>query len=472
MTLSYRAAIDQLLSLADFERKSRAGEPPDWHMRRMEALLARVGDPHLTAPVVHVAGSKGKGSTSAMAASCLRAARYRTGLYTSPHLHKFTERIQVDGEPVPDETFASLVERLWPDVQAIGAQGTLGHVSVFELLTAMAFVHFRDIRCDAAVIEVGLGGRLDATNLVSPAVSVITPISLDHVRILGDTIPKIASEKAGIIKPGKPVVLGRQEPAARRVFEAVARERHSPLTDALSSVVLISEAPPSEGPQEFVLKGRLGDYNITLPMLGPHQIDNARTAVAAVETLTARGLDIPPAAIERGLAEVKWPARTEVITLGPPLVLADGAHNDASALALVATLRKHFPGRTPVIYIIGGTSGHDFTDTVRTLIRHSAPSPEAVRLVITQSRHPKAIPAADFAAALERDKVAVAAVTPDTGSALVTARRMAEGPGMVVATGSLFVASEVIEIIRGIEPELYPDLKGPFTLPYTATAGV
>ena len=473
MPFTYREAIDRMLTLADFERKSRAGEPPDWHLKRMEALLARLGNPHLAVPAVHVAGSKGKGSTSAMIASCLRAAGYRTGLYTSPHLHRFTERIQVDGQHISEEAFASLIERLWPDVKAIAAGDMLGRVSVFEILTAMAFVHFRDARCGAAVIEVGMGGRLDATNLVRPAVSVITPISLDHVLILGDTIAKIALEKAGIIKPGVDAVTGRQEPEARRVFETVAREKQAPLTDSMSAVVLVSEEPPSEGPQRFVLLGRHGEYHITLPLLGPHQIDNARAAVAALEALAAQGFKVTAASVERGLREVKWPARAEIVTPGPPLVLADGAHNDASARALAATIERHFASRSPLVFIIGGTAGHDYTATARTLMRHGgAPGrPGGVKLVVTQSRHPKAVPAADFAAALERDKVTVAASSPDTSSALETARRLAGPHGIVVATGSLFIAAEAIELLKGIRPELYPDLKGPFTLPY-AGAGV
>ena len=212
--MDYRSAIERLLTLADFERKSRAGEPPDFHLRRMERLLAQLGDPHLATPVIHVAGSKGKGSTCALISSALASNGLRTGLYTSPHLHRFTERIRIDGAPVETGVFADLIGRLWPEVTAIERRGDLGRVSVFEMLTAMAFVHFRDVSTDCAVIEVGLGGRLDATNLVQPEVSVITPVGLDHVAVLGDTVEKIAAEKAGIIKPGVPVVTSLQHPDA------------------------------------------------------------------------------------------------------------------------------------------------------------------------------------------------------------------------------------------------------------------
>jgi dihydrofolate synthase/folylpolyglutamate synthase len=467
MPFSYRDALDRLLTLADFERKSRAGEPPDWHLRRMEALLGRLDNPHLAAPVVHVAGSKGKGSTSAMVASMLGAAGYRAGLYISPHLHRFTERIQVGREQVSETAFAGLLARLWPAVDAIGAEGALGRVSVFELLTAMAFVHFRAVGCDAAVIEVGLGGRLDATNLVRPAVSVITPISLDHVKVLGDTLAKIAFEKAGIIKPGAPAVIGRQDAQARRVFETVARERGAALVDALSEVALISQDAPSEGPQKFTLRGRLGQYVVTLPLLGLHQVDNARLAVAAIEQLERCGFSVRPDAIEAGLRDVRWPARAEVVSEGPPLVLADGAHNDASASALVAAVNRHFPERSPLVFLTGGTSGHDFAATARVFAHAGG------RFVVTQSRHPRAVPAAEFAAALERQGARVAAVEEDAAGALAVATRLAGGRrGMVVATGSLFIAAEIRELLLGIEPELYPDLKGPLTQPYTAGAAV
>jgi dihydrofolate synthase/folylpolyglutamate synthase len=463
MPLTYRQSLDQLLSLADFERKSRASEPPDWHLQRMGALLESLGDPHLAVPVVHVAGSKGKGSTSAMAAAVLRAAGYRTGLYISPHLHTFVERIQADGAPVSPEGFAGLVERLWPHTDAIAARGDLGRVSVFELLTAMAFVYFRDMRCEVAVVEVGLGGRLDATNLVRPAVSVITPISLDHVQVLGDTIARIAAEKAGIIKAGAPVVTGRQLPDARRVFEATAAQRGAPLIDAIDAVALESEGEPSEGPQSFSLRGKGGAYHISLPLLGPHQIDNARTAIAAVEALMQQGFKIRARDVEAGLAQVRWPGRAEVVSNGPPLVLADGAHNDASAHALVATLRRHFPNRRPAVFLFGGTSGHDYAVTARILTGEGADA-----LVATQSRHPRAVDAPRLAADLTSGGVRVSGVEPSLADGLAAARRLAGETGIVVATGSLFVAAETIELVRGMEPELYPDLRGPYMRPYTA----
>ena len=462
--MDYRSTIERLLTLADFERKSRAGEPPDFHLRRMERLLAQLGDPHLAIPVIHVAGSKGKGSTCALISSALASNGLRTGLYTSPHLHRFTERIRIDGAPVETGVFADLIGRLWPEVTAIERRGDLGRVSVFEMLTAMAFVHFRDVAADSAVIEVGLGGRLDATNLVLPAVSVITPIGLDHVAVLGDTIEKIAAEKAGIIKPGVQVVSSAQRPEAARVIRQTAASAGSRLIDAPTAVRVVDVSHDGWKPQRVGYESGRGRYDIELPLLGAHQIENARTAIAALEALDSFGLE--PAKVSAGFSGVVWPARAEVVDTGPPVVLADGAHNADSGRALCSTLRRHFDAYKDVILLVGGTTGHDMTAVVSEL---AALCP---RVVVTRSRHPKAVQPDDFAAAVKRDNVLVAAVTADVASALEAAYRMAVPETLIVATGSLFVAAEVIEHVRGIEPELYPDLRGPFTQPYTAESNV
>lgn len=197
MSLNYKESVAKLLSLSDFERKARRDEPPTFHLRRTSELLSELGDPHLAVPVIHVAGTKGKGSVCAMITSGLAASGYKTGLFTSPHLHKITERISVDTESISEDTFISLVERLWPIAELVSTRGDSGMVSVFEFLNVMAFLHFAEVGTDAAVIEVGLGGRLDSTNVVKPEVSVITSIGLDHMAVLGDTLTAIAGEKAG-----------------------------------------------------------------------------------------------------------------------------------------------------------------------------------------------------------------------------------------------------------------------------------
>ena len=502
----YMEAVNRLLSLADFERKSRANQPPDWHLRRVERLMEMLGDPHLATPVVHVAGSKGKGSTCAMIAAGLNAAGYRTGLYTSPHLHSFTERIRVDGSNVSKSEFADLVDELWPSVAAIEKQGDLGVVSVFEMLTAMAFVHFRSIGADYAVIETGLGGRLDATNVVDPEVAVITPISLDHVRILGDTVSQIAGEKAGIIKPDKPTVVAKNHAAAWRVFRERAYEVGSELVSACAPTGVLAGEDQLSGDlrQEFVLKRwrapeamvskaalrmppdpGLVDVKIRSPLLGMHQIDNARTAAATLNVLYRHGHKFDVNSAIQGIGNVSWPCRTEVLEIESwPSVVLDGAHNDASLKALRETISRiggrygggRVNGRTdgdstvglrpglgaPYILIVGATEGHEFEKMAKELAESASCT------IATQSRHPKSSPAARLADSARKQGLDSTTI-PSVAEALNEAKRLVEANpeiGLIVVTGSLFVAAEAREHLLGIEPEIYEDLKQPYMLTY------
>lgn len=421
----------------------------------METLLGLMGDPHLPITTVHVAGTKGKGSTCAMIAAASTAHGIRTGLYTSPHLHSFRERIQVDAQPISEIDFATLIDDLWGHVEAVAALGDRGTVTVFEMLTAMAFEHFRRRRCELQVIEVGLGGRLDATNLVMPHVSVITPVGLDHVAVLGDTIPKIAAEKAGIIKPGVPVVMGRQTTEARIVIADVSRKNGSQLIDAMASAPVDNNTAQITGNrQHFTVRTSKSSYTVDLPLLGSHQVDNARTAICALETLEAAGVAFNSAAIERGLANTSWPARFQVLSTAGPAVVVDGAHNVDSALALRATFEARFPVRGRLIMVYGGTRGHDATETACQL------APLKPLVITTRTRHPKAIDPVELGVALRGHEIEVAAISPSTSAAYQAALTMAGPSDVILGTGSLFVAAEMIETVLGIDPELYPALRG------------
>lgn len=478
----YMGAVNRLLSLADFERKSRANQPPDWHLRRVEHLMEMLDYPHRATPVVHVAGSKGKGSTCAMIAAGLTTAGLRTGLYTSPHLHTFTERIRVDGENVAKSTFVDLIDELWPRVSEIEQRHDLGVVSVFEMLTAMSFVHFRRIEADFAVIETGLGGRLDATNVVDPEVSVITSISLDHVRILGDTVSQIAGEKAGIIKPGKPSVIAKNHAAAWSVFRERADEVGTEVISACATVPVSHkvERPRNDLRQNFVLNPwraptsmisaealrvppdpGLVDVEVQSPLLGSHQVDNARTAAATFNVLYRRGHEFDVNAAIRGIANVKWPCRTEVLDIDDwPTVILDGAHNDASLKALNETIQRHFGAN--YLLVIGATEGHEFEKMAIELAR------AAVRTIATQSRHPKSS-RADRLADQARKSGLEFLVRCNVVEALLEAKRIAaktREAEFIVVTGSLFVAAEAREHLLGIEPEIYEDLKQSYVMPY------
>jgi dihydrofolate synthase/folylpolyglutamate synthase len=453
MSLTYAESVSKLLSLADFERKSRQFEPPSFHLKRTYALLSELGDPHLAVPAIHVAGTKGKGSVCAMTAAALTACGLKTGLFISPHLHRITERICVDMDPISEETFTTLVERIWPIAERIGERGDSGMVSVFEFQTVMAFLHFAEVGADASVIEVGLGGRLDSTNVLRPEVSVITPIGLDHVAILGDTIAAIAGEKAGIIKPGIPVVTAKQRPEAMEVIQRVAAGNLAPLIQS-TDIQLIESEPCGHGPQKLRLRGKLGEYDVRMPLLGEHQVGNTRVAISALEAFASRARPLRPERIAAGLSAVEWPARVQLLEAGPPALIADGAHNADSAEALRAAIGRHFGTPSDLVLILGATAGHDHLAVANSF------ADLGPKVIVTSSRHPKSVPPEDFARALTAARINISGVTSDTQAALDTARGVVGPGGMIIAAGSLFVAAEVIEAVRGIEPEIYPDLRG------------
>ncbi|HXY74762.1 MAG TPA: Mur ligase family protein, partial [Dehalococcoidales bacterium] len=303
-------ALDYIYSFIDFERQGLKA-PRNWDLRRVQALLSLVGDPHLKSKTIHIAGSKGKGSVAAMIASVLTASGYKTGLYTSPHLHQFNERIQIDRRQITDDEIVRLVNLIKPYVEAINEENKYGKLTTFEIITALGFLHFAVNKVDFQVIETGLGGRLDATNVVhQPEVCVITSISYEHTEILGDTLTKIATEKAGIIKPGSTVVVSPQTDEAATVFKKVAVERNSRLIEVGREVTYRDLGFDGEK-QNLIVKGRLAEYRFSIPLLGQHQLDNAATAVAALEVLKERGHDIPVNGIINGMAQVTWEARLQ-----------------------------------------------------------------------------------------------------------------------------------------------------------------
>jgi len=429
----FQAAVDYVLRFADYERLSRSAIVFD--LARVEALLSRVGEPHLKAKSVHVAGTKGKGSTSAMIASVLTASGYRTGLYTSPHLLTIRERIQVDGMSISEDEFAAVAEKLKPEVEAVNRFNIMGELTTFEILTVMAFVYFAQKAVDFQVMEVGLGGRLDATNVVRPEVCIITSISLDHTEVLGDTIALIAGEKAGIIKPGVTVVSAPQSPEAAAVIERVCREKGSTLI-RVGREVAWRDHRQSDSGQSFHLKGIRGNYKFTLPLLGEYQLDNAAAAVAALETLANQGARITPQSIAKGLLQVHWPGRLQVLQRHP-LFIVDGAHNDDSARKLREALRQYF--RFDKAILIFGAS-HE--KNIATMVAELVPLFSSV--IVTRARHPRAASVSALEAEFSRWGIKAEAAE-DTKSAIEKALTLATPDDLICATGSLFVVSEALE---------------------------
>jgi dihydrofolate synthase/folylpolyglutamate synthase len=428
----------------------RTPEATDLKLERMHALLDRLGNPHHALRIVHVAGSKGKGSTAAMIASILCRAGYRAGLFTSPHLCRVEERIQVDGTPISGPELTALLNEVYPAVRWLDAHGGAGAVTFFEVATALGFLHFARRAVDVAVVEVGLGGRFDSTNVCQPVVSLITSISFDHTKLLGDRLSQIAMEKAGIVKPGRPVLSGARLPDPRRVISRICRERGAPLRE-LGVAIHYRHEPgviTTEGqrlPRVAIITDRRTWPKMELGLLGDHQAANAALAVAAVETLAEAGLPVPDAAVAAGLAGVRWPARLEVLGRRP-LVVLDCAHNVASAEALVDTLRASFPesagGRGKRFLVFAGSNDKDLAGMFRVL------GPEFAHLFLTRfSDNARAVSPDQLAAILRQVSGTPFSTHATPAEAWHAARALAGPDDLVGITGSVFLAGELRPVL-------------------------
>jgi dihydrofolate synthase/folylpolyglutamate synthase len=438
--MTYLEALRYLYGLADFERSGRFTDRKD--IEPMQALLRELGDPHLGRATVHIAGSKGKGSVAAMAESILRAAGLRTGLFTSPHLHRFPERIQVDGQSVTREEFAEGLTDVRAAAERAAAALPDRPIVTFDVLTALAFLLYRQREVQVQVVEVGLGGLLDSTNVFeSKDCAVITNIGLEHRDILGDTIPEIARQKAGIIVAGCPTIMAPQRESAAEVIREVASEKGSPLTEVALVCNLRRDSAGSES-QAFRLRTPKHGYQAKLPLLGKHQLDNAATAVLAVEALTKSGVEVSEEAVKQGLESVKWPGRIEVIKRRP-LVVVDSAHTADSARRLRDTLLEYL--RVDRATLVIGVMGDKDLEGLA-----SAIEPAALRVIATQAEHPRAL-AAEEVAKVFRGRSVETFVEPKLGAAIDMATNLSTGSDAVVILGSIALAGEARAHILGIE---------------------
>ena len=398
-------------------------------LSRVRELLHRLGDPQDGLQFVHIAGTNGKGSTAAMLASILRAAGYTTGLFTSPYLERFAERMQVNGAPVPDAEFAAVCQTLQPCIAAMDDPPT-----EFELVTAAAMLWFRRRGCDVVVLEVGLGGRLDATNVIAaPACAVITNIGLDHTEILGDTLAQIAREKAGILKPGTCTVSYPQAPEVRSVLREICAQRGIPLTEVdVSAIVPLTDSVDG---QTFTYRG--AEY--ALPLLGAHQLRNAAVALETVAALRARDWRIPDAAVHAGLAQVRWPARFELLRRAPWFVL-DGGHNPQCAQTVADNLARYFPGRR-ITLLVGVLADKDYPAMFAAL------DGQAAAYIAATPRSPRALPAAELGEYLKRFGKPVT-VCADPAQAAELALAHAAPEEVICAVGSLYMAGAIRTYLR------------------------
>ena len=405
-----------------------------YDLSHLKELLRRLGNPHLGPRTVHVAGSKGKGSVAAMTASALSTCDLTTGLYTSPHLVHLGERIQVDGVcATPDELLAA-IEAMQSHIEAMQAEGRRRRFTYFELLTVLAFLHFRAKNVQAQVLEVGLGGRLDATNVVTPDVCVITPISLEHTAVLGDTLAKIASEKSGIVKPGAHVVCAPQPPEAMGVIESVCAACRAPLVCVGKDVTWRLVERSLYG-QTLRTRSSSGVRCVRIPLAAPYEAENAVAALAALETLRLRGVALDAECVALGLSRTEWPGRFQVLARDPLLVL-DGAHNPASMRRLaesVTLLRRD----ADIVYVLGFSSDKDVRGAVAEL------SHTGGRFILTRSSQPRALEPRDEAVRISDLGVQIAC-EPQPHAALWRAKSMVCTDGMVVVAGSLYLVGEVL----------------------------
>ena len=433
--MSYPETIAYLYSLIDYEKMRIERYTPESHdLSRVERLMTGMGNPHHKFRVVHIAGTKGKGSAAAMCEACLRAAGYRTGLYISPHLHTFRERIQVGGNKIAQEDVVTLVEQARPLIDHIP------DVTYFEAITAIGFLHFARSEVDVAVVEVGLGGRLDATNVLTPEVTIITSLSLEHTYLLGDTLAEIAYEKAGIIKPGVPTVSAPQRAEAIQVIEKVGRERESPLIE-IGRDWDYQPGPLDLDGQQFTVRRVSGggselDGEYWVPLIGRHQVENAACAVAALDILSQQGLCIPGDAVQQGLRAVRWPGRMEVLSR-EPLVLGDGAHNPYSMQVLRVALEEWFPGKRWVV-VFGASADKDVAGMLEVLL------PISDYVIVTRSDHPRAAAPVELADAVAKAGGGAEVSVNVRKSIRRGLAMMDPGSGLLV-TGSLHLVADARE---------------------------
>jgi dihydrofolate synthase/folylpolyglutamate synthase len=434
--MNYESAVRYLLSLGRELAAPTQAAAAKFNLENITILLERLGRPDRAYPCVHIAGTNGKGSTAAFLEKILRDASFRTGLNTSPHLERINERIRISGEEIADERFAEIFTRVHAVIEELLAEGKLrAHPTYFECVTALAFEAFAREHVDFAVIEVGLGGRLDATNVVSPLVSIVTRIDFDHENFLGHSLREIAGEKAGILKPQVPAVFAAQLPEAREVLLERAKELRCPVVETGEVFSVENEAMESGLARATAVEIASGKTLSLEPRLaGRFQLQNALNAVAAARILQNRTYRITDENIETGIATTEWPGRLERLQTRPDVYL-DGAHNPGAAKELARFLEENFVGRR--VYLIFGAMRDKAVDEVTGML-----FPRAQEVIFTQPRTPRAVSARQLAE-MAGDHAKKFAVIEDAEHALESALSKAGPEDAIFITGSLYLVGEM-----------------------------
>jgi dihydrofolate synthase/folylpolyglutamate synthase len=457
---TYEQALQFLFGRINYERlHSEAYTAPDLKRDRMRWLLNLMGNPQDKLPVVHVAGTKGKGSVCAMAASILTASQQRTGLYISPHISAFEERMTVNGRRPSRAELVDLVNRLRGPVADMDRLPQRMPPTYFEIATALAWRYFLDQTADIAVLETGLGGRLDSTNVCRPIVNCITNISRDHTHLLGNTIRQIATEKAGIIKHGVPVVTGVTQQESIDVVTRTADKLHAPLWLLNRDIAIenISRRQKHADPAEtwITVRTPLSEFrDIPVPLRGRHQADNTALVLGIVDRLRLAGYAISDDAVLAGLSRVEWPARIEVVGREPAVII-DAAHNWASAKALVAALKDEFPHQRKIL-VFASTRDKDIRGQLRLLL------PEFETVILTQYvDNPRAVAPEELRGLVHGLSNHLVHVTQEPVSAWKLARRLADPKDVIVVTGSFFLVAELRDLILADVCEVSPEAEKP-----------
>ena len=434
--MNYADSVQALMALGHELGSPQQARVQKFGLSNIALLAEALGNPHRKSPCIHIAGTNGKGSTAAMLASVLRSAGLRVGLYTSPHLERINERIRIDGEDISNEPFAAAWTQVQSTIESLLASGKLAaHPTYFECITALAFVAFANAAVNFAVYEVGLGGRLDSTNIVAPEVAVITSIDFDHENFLGHSIPEIAREKAGIIKIGVPVVSSADRPEAREVIARRARELQARLVE-IDTAWTWEETTGAGGCYRAAATSDELRAKITLEpaLAGRFQIRNALAAATAALLLLERGFPLTPDTIERGVRATRWPGRLERLKEHPAVYL-DGTHNPAGAKELLKFWKENFAGRR--IFLVYGAMRDKAVDEIAGLL-----FPAVDSVILTEPLQPRAISApllAEMTAHLVREST----IVRDPAEALEQALAKASPQDAVFATGSLYLVGDL-----------------------------
>ena len=438
--MNYSQAEEYLNSFTNYEQiPGISYVQPGYSLKHVEELLNRMGNPQLAARTIHIAGTKGKGSVSAMIAQVLSSSGYKTGLYTSPHFHTLRERISIDGSLISEAEFAAAMAEIKPFIESMRKDTAFRQLTYFEALTALAFAYFKKKQVDFQVLEVGLGGRLDATNVARPIICIITPISLDHTQILGNSLEEIAREKAGIIKPGCWVVLSPQPEEAASVISDICREKKAKVVQAGEDITW-HKIGGDLYPQSLVIEGRRNNYQVSIPLSGDFQLENAASAVAALEVLGSAGFGISTADIAGGLARVKWPGRFHILQ-EYPTVLVDGAHNVASIKRLVDNIKGYFAHKR--IFLVFGTScDKDIPGIINELV------PLSPQVIVTRTTHSRAAPLSTLVAEFSKRGIELE-IRETVTEAISRALSLADRTDLICVTGSLFVVAEALDYFSG-----------------------